>query len=162
VGRQAKLSSPEQGRLWAVLASDYEADAEFSKAEAAYSQALRLLQAATGGAAEYATVLDNLGSLYILIGNADAAENSCKHSLEVREQVGNQLEIARGQVHLAQVDVAKHRLEEAQRKSSRAYEAMVAVHDATSNDKVIVLISTEQLGSTELNRSRSAGRHDRL
>jgi tetratricopeptide (TPR) repeat protein len=127
--------------LWAALASDYEADAELSKADAAYSQALRLLQAAPGGAAAYATVLDNLGSLYILMGNYDAAENSCKHSLAVREQLGDQLWTARGEAHLAEVEIAKHRFKEAQRESSHAYESMVALHNATSIDIVSVLIA---------------------
>jgi tetratricopeptide (TPR) repeat protein len=148
-GEQAKFSSPKQGRLWAVLASDYEADAEFSKAEAAYNQALQLLRAAPDGAADYATVLDNLGSLYILMGDFDAAGNSCKHSLAVREQVGNQLEIARGEAHLAEVDVAKHRFKEAQRESSRAYEAMVALHDATSHDMATALITLTYASSLQ-------------
>ena len=140
-GEQMKFSPLMQGRLWGVLASDYENDAEFSKAETAYSQALRLFQAAPDGAADYATALDNLGSLYMLMGNPDAAENSCKHSLAVREQVGNQLGIARGEAHLAEVDLAKHRFKEAQRKSSHAYGAMVAQHDATSDDMVSALIT---------------------
>src|SRR5258707_7351303 len=59
-GEQAKLSASNQGRLWAALASDYEADAELSKAEAAYNQALWLLHAAPDGAADYKTTLHDL------------------------------------------------------------------------------------------------------
>lgn len=138
---QAKLSSLELGRMWALLASDYESAAELSKSERAYNQALRLLQAAPVGAADYATVLDSLGSLYILMGNSDAAEHVCKHSLAVREHLGNQVDIARGKVHLAQIDLAKHRYKEARWESSRAYEMMVTQHDATSIDMASALIT---------------------
>lgn len=137
----AKLSSLELGRMWALLASDYESAADLSRSERAYNQSLRLLQAAPDGAADYATALDSLGSLYILMGNSDAAENTCQHSLAVREQLGNQLDIARGKVHLAQIDLAKHRYKEAQRESSRAYEMMVAQHDATNSDMASALIT---------------------
>ena len=148
-GEQAKLSASNQGRLWAALASDYEADAELSKAEAAYNQALRLLHAAPDGAADYATVLDDLGSLYILMGDSDAAENTCKHSLAVREQLGNQLEIARGRTHLAESNMARHKFKDAQRESSRAYEALVALHDATSIDMATALITLSYANSEQ-------------
>jgi tetratricopeptide (TPR) repeat protein len=138
---QAKGSSSSQGTLWALLASDYEANAELSNAEAAYNQALRLLQAEPDRVADYATVLDNLGSLYILMGNSEAAEKSSEHSLAVRKQLGNQLSIARGEAHLAEMKLMKRRFKEAERESSHAYETMVALPNATGMDIVSVLIA---------------------
>lgn len=134
-----KLPPLDVGRLWTRLASDYERAGEFAKGEAAYNRALELLDKAPNAILEYATALDNLGLLYLVNGNFDAAEKCRMHSYAIREKSGDGLEIARGKWMLAEVDVARKRYKDAQKKASEAYAAMVALHDPFVSELVSTL-----------------------
>lgn len=134
-----KLPPLDMGRLWARLASDYEQAGEFAKSESAYNRTLELLEKAPEAILEYAAALDNLGLLYLVKGNFDAAEICRKRSYTIREKTGDGLAIARGKWMLAQVDLAKHRFKEAQQRASEAYTAMVALNDPFVSERVSTL-----------------------
>src|SRR5215471_344700 len=77
----------EVGRMWAKLASDYEDNSEFVKSEDAYNRALRLLEPSASEKVDYAVVLENLGSLYDMMGNFAASERCVMRSLAARERL---------------------------------------------------------------------------
>jgi tetratricopeptide (TPR) repeat protein len=131
----------KMGRLWAHLGIDYEDEAEFAKAESAYNHSLRILEALPSGMADYANVLDNLGSMYLMLGNLAEAERCSRNSLSLREWMGDKLQIARGKWHLAEVELGRHRAKEAQQRSLEAYNEMVALKDPETKDQVSALIT---------------------
>jgi len=140
-GEQQGLDPLKMGRLWAHLAIDYEDEAEFTKAESAYNHSLRILKPLPSGQADYANVLDNLGSMYLLLGNPAEAERCSRNSLAVREKIGDTLQIARGRWHLAEVELARQRVKEAQQDALAAYKQMVALRDLQTSDLVSALIT---------------------
>jgi tetratricopeptide (TPR) repeat protein len=140
-GEQHGLDPLKMGRLWAHLAIDYEDQAEFNKAEAAYNHSLRILKALAAGQADYANVLDNLGSMYLMQGNSAEAERCSRSSLAVREKIGDKLQIARGRWHLAEVELGRQRTTEAQQDALVAYHEMLALKDPQTTDLVSALIT---------------------
>ncbi len=134
-----RLGPLDMGRLWGRLAVHFEEAGEFAKSEAAYNRALGFLEQAPHGVLEYSAALDNLGSLYLSEGNFDAAETCRKRSYALREKSGDGLSIARGKWMLAEVDLAKKRYKDAQKKTSEAYEAMVALKNPLVNEIVSTL-----------------------
>ena len=140
-GERAGLKPLKMGRLWAHLGIDYEDETEFAQAESAYNHSLRILEALPSGMADYANVLDNLGSMYLMVGNLAEAERCSRNSLSVRERMGDKLQIARGKWHLAEVELGMHRAKEAQQRSLEAYNEMVALKDPETKDQVAALIT---------------------
>lgn len=140
-GEKSGMAPLQMGRLWAQLASDYQDGQAFSKAEDAYNHALRLLQASSTERVDYAVVLDNLGSLYDMMGNYGASERCRKHALELRVKLGDQLEIARGRAHLAGVYLGMHKYKDARREALEAYNAMVALHNQDTGNIVNALFT---------------------
>ncbi|WP_263367075.1 tetratricopeptide repeat protein [Edaphobacter bradus] len=129
------------GRLWAKLASDYQDESALGRAEDAYNHALPLLEPSSSERVDYAVVLDNLGSLYGMMGNYDASERCCKRALAIREKLGDPLEIARGKVHLAGLHVAMHKYKGARREALEAYNEMVALKNPDTDDIVATLFT---------------------
>lgn len=140
-GEQHGLDPLKMGRLWAHLAIDYEDEAEFTRAESAYNHSLRILKPLPEGAADYANVLDNLGSMYLMQGNSTEAERCSRSSLAVREKIGDKLQIARGRWHLAEVELGRQRTTEAQQDALVAYHEMLALKDPQTTDLVSALIT---------------------
>ncbi len=174
-GEKAGMDSLRVGRLWAKLASDYEDEGAYVQAEDAYNRALKLFASSSAGAAEYAITLDNLGSMYVLKGELNAAAECRKRAMALREPTGDKLEIARGWAHLAEISLARHRSKEAEAEASKAYEQMAAVNDPVAEDFVSALITltyassfnqehVEALGygSAALSRARMAFAADSL
>ncbi|WP_263366780.1 hypothetical protein [Edaphobacter bradus] len=137
---RAGMAPLKLGRLWARLASDYEDEMDVVRSEDAYNQGLRLLDAA-GARLDYAVVLDNLGSLFLIEGNYVEAERCRRRSLTVREALGDRLEIARGKAHLAEVELGRHRYKDAAQDLAAAYSEMVAQKDPDAEEMVATLSS---------------------
>ncbi len=140
-GERNGLEPLKIGRLWAHLGIDYEDEADFAKAEAAYNHSLKILEALPSGTADYANALDNLGSMYLMLGNLAEAERCSRNSLAVREKMGDRLQIARGRWHLAEVELGRHKAKEAQQTSLAAYKEMVTLNDPETKDLVSALIT---------------------
>ena len=141
VGEHEGVDSLHMGRLWAKLASDYEDEGAYVQSEDAYNHALKLFGASSEGAADYAIALDNLGSLYLIRGELNTAEEIRKRSMALREAAGDKLQIARGRAHLAEVALARHKYKEAEEESAQSYREMVEVKDASAEDFVSDLIT---------------------
>ncbi|WP_263366781.1 tetratricopeptide repeat protein [Edaphobacter bradus] len=140
-GERSGLDPLNLGRLWGHLASDYEDEAEFEKAEAAYNHALQLFEHLPAGAKDYVVALGNLGSLYLLTHRNDEAMRCRKRALAAREAMGDKLEIARGKELLAEVYLAEHKYKEARQTAEEAYDSMVALKDSNSSELVATLIT---------------------
>lgn len=106
---QAKL-----GYLWARLASGYSAQADFARAEDAYFHSLRLLRDVPEAQKNYATLLDNMGVLYLAYDRKPEAEQYLRKAFAARRKQGDMTALGISQVHLAQLALARHKFKEAE------------------------------------------------
>lgn len=116
----------KRGYLWATLASSYHDSGNVAEAFRAYDRALPLLAKAPEARANYATALDNLGSLYLETGSIPEAEKTRTQALHLREEIGNPVDIARSQEHLAEIHLARHRFSQAETMARAAHDALLA------------------------------------
>ena len=115
IAEQEHRSEVERGTMWARLAMQYHANADFLKAEHAYIQALHLLKNVPSAKADYAGILGDLAALYLNYGRIDEAESVRKQELAVRATLGDATDIGVSEVNLANVAVARHDFKKAER-----------------------------------------------
>ncbi len=125
IGERDQSSNAHQGYLWAQLAADYRDAGDFSQSEDAYNRSLQLFKTAPEAMANYATTLDNLGALYLTYGRIDA-RNCMLKALAIRQQLGDQTNIAISLQHLADLDVARRKFKDAESEASEAYQTLSA------------------------------------
>jgi tetratricopeptide (TPR) repeat protein len=159
-GEKDGLEPLKMERLWAHLASDYQDEMELAKSEAAYNHALHLIETLPDAQKDYAVVLDNLGSLYVMSGKYDDSERCRKRALAVRESLGDELEVARGKGHLAEVYLARRKYKDARQEAQAAYTAMIALMEPEASHVVAALV-TLIYSECELNQCKDAVDHAR-
>ena len=148
-----QLSNAKLGYLWAVLAAMYRREGDFTAAEGAYIRALDLQRDLPAATQNYATTLDNFGSLYLLYGRIEEAERYNRMGAKIRERMGYKLDLARSSVHLAEIDMAKHRFKQAENEAETALRVMRAENDPETLD---LIASLNALAFTRCLRGRCA------
>jgi tetratricopeptide (TPR) repeat protein len=133
---------PEKvGRVWANLGSDYEEAGEFALSEDAYNHALQIFRKDRALASEYATVLDNFGSLYLMYGRIPEARRLRERALAKRRELKNPVEIARGESHIAEVLLDERRYKDAAAHAAAALRLMEAENDPDKEDEGATLVT---------------------
>lgn len=130
------LSDEKVGYLWAVVAMDYRKLGNFAASESAYLKALDLQRDLPKVIRNYATTLDNFGTLYLVYGRLDEAEHYNRMGAKIRERAGLKLELARSEEHLAEIDLAKHRFKQAESEAAAAVDVMRAEKDPEPLDMI--------------------------
>ena len=133
------LPDARVGYLWAVLAAEYRQAGEFAESEDAYFKAMKFLDHGSASAANYATVLDNLAMLYLVYGRMDEAELYNRRSAKIRRSLGNPLDEARGEQHMAEIHLARHKFKLVEEEAARALAVMEQVDDPEKLDMVSAL-----------------------
>jgi tetratricopeptide (TPR) repeat protein len=141
VAENDRLSSAKRGYLWAKLASDYAQLADFARAEDAYSRSLQLLKDAPEAKANYATLLDNLGVLYLAYNRRDEAERYIKKAFAARREQGDIATIGISQLHLAEIALADHKFKEAEHLAAQANANLSAAGDAGRKGLIAALVA---------------------
>ncbi|MGC2400930.1 MAG: hypothetical protein WA510_14150 [Acidobacteriaceae bacterium] len=118
------LPQGQQGALWAELALAYWNATDFVKAEDAYSKSLHLLKSAPSAAAQYASVLEDLASLYLSYGRVADAENLAKQAYATRRKMDNPIDIALSQLHLANIALVRHQFKKSEQLSQRGMQTL--------------------------------------
>jgi hypothetical protein len=121
---QQHLPAARAGALWAELGAEYQHATKFPQAEDAYNRSLHLLKTAPAAGEEYAATLDNLAALYLIYGRVDDAESSRKQALMVRQKLGNISGIGVSHIHLADIALARHQFEKAEKLALQGMEEM--------------------------------------
>jgi tetratricopeptide (TPR) repeat protein len=111
---QQHRSPVELATMWAQQAYQYH-PRDFLKAENAYNHALHLLKDVPEAQPRYAETLDNLAALYLMYGRVDEAEVVRKQSLAIRRQLGNLADIGVGEVHIADIAIARRQYKKAEK-----------------------------------------------
>ena len=123
------LPEAKIGYLWSRLASDYTAQADFARAEDAYLHSLRLLKDAPEAQKNYATLLDNLGVLYLAYHRRLEAEQYLKKAFAARKKQGDMTTLGISQVHLAELALANHKFKQAENIAAEAQDNLARAGD---------------------------------
>jgi hypothetical protein len=124
IAEQEHRPEAERGALWTQLALEYQYAADFLKAEDAYNKSLHLLKTAPSTKAEYATTLECLAALYLIYNRIDDAEIVRKQALAVRKKLGNPSDTGLSEIHLANIEIARHQYKKAEQIALRGMEEM--------------------------------------
>jgi len=114
------LPDAKIGYLWARLASDYAAQADFGRAEDAYFRSLRLLKNAPEAQKNYATLLDNLGVLYLAYNRRAEAEQYLTRGFAARRRQDDIAALGVSQLHLAELALDGHKFKQAENIAAEA------------------------------------------
>jgi|GEM_PF-1532149 len=125
-GEQLGLPAAKMGYLWATLAAAYQDSADAGKALEAYERALDLLGKDPTARSNYATTLDNLGSLYLESKQVAEAATVRQKALTIRKELGDPMGIAISEGHMAEVELSQHRFKDAEKDSLAAYATLSA------------------------------------
>jgi tetratricopeptide (TPR) repeat protein len=137
---EAHASDRDLGYRWAVLGQEYANTGDFTNSENAYTRALKLLGNDSSATGLYADVMDQMGAVYRIYGRVPEALNCRRKALALRLQIGDPLEIARSQSHLAELDLVAHHNKEAARGADQAYQSMTVQQDPDQADLVSALV----------------------
>jgi tetratricopeptide (TPR) repeat protein len=97
---------------------------------------MRLLTIAPVSKPDLAATIDDLGTVYLEMGNVRAAERAESKALKMREQTGLKSEISRSWYHLATLYLREHRSRKAKEFAERAMHAFFAHPNAAPEDKI--------------------------
>ena len=120
VAEHDRLPNKKQGYLWGRLASEYAQLADFARAEDAYAHSIQLLKDVPEARANYATLLDNLGVLYLAYNRRDVAKSYINQAFAARKEQGDPVTLGVSQLHLAELALAEHNFKEAERVAAEA------------------------------------------
>ncbi|MCU1321707.1 MAG: hypothetical protein JWM43_1356 [Acidobacteriaceae bacterium] len=134
--QRQNLPKSKQGYLQAQLAASWRARGNYYNAEKAYERALTLFSDDPPSAANYATTLDNFGTLDLTYDVIDPAEALLKKALMLRERLGNPMDIARTQQHLAELSIAEYQFKRAEQYAALASAAVADQPQARADDRL--------------------------
>jgi tetratricopeptide (TPR) repeat protein len=137
--QRLNLSTVRVARLWAKLGSDYQDAGDFAQSESAYNRALHYFETDGNSGSEHATVLDNLGSLYLVYGRLREAERLRQQAFAERVALGNLLDVARSEGHLAEIFLVEKKYKEAAEHASLALRGMRDEGDKDVDDETSTL-----------------------
>ena len=141
VAEHDRLPNKTQGYLWGRLASEYAQLADFARAEDAYSHSIQLLKDVPEARANYATLLDNLGVLYLAYNRRDDAKSYINQAFVARKEQGDPVTLGISQLHLAEVALAEHNFKEAERVAADANVNLSAAGDEGKKGLIGALVA---------------------
>lgn len=129
------------GRLWSLLASDYQDEGDVQRAEEAYGRAVKLLGGSSSAPRSYAITLDGLGSLYLESGRAKEAEGLRRKALALFEALGDETKTAELHGHLATNLIWEARYKDAEKEATEAIAGLRGKEDASASEEVSALLT---------------------
>jgi Flp pilus assembly protein TadD len=152
-GTDEHYANDRMGYLWSVLAVAYRRAGDFANSERAYIRSIDLQRDMPTAARNYATTLDNFGTLYLVYGRLDEAEHYNRMGAKMREKLGYKLDAARSEMHMAEIDLAKHRFKQAEHEAEESLAVMREEKDPEAAD---IITSLNALAFTHCLRGRCA------
>lgn len=133
------------GRIWSHLGTLYQDAGLYGQSERAFEHAMRLLTVVPVSKPDLATAIDNLGMLYMDIGNVKGAEQAESKALRIREESNLKTDLPRSWYHLSILYLREHRSTKAKEFAERAANAFFEDVNAVPEDKagsLLVLASS--------------------
>lgn len=136
----AHASNREMGYQWSRLGDDYSLAGEFGNAESAFNHAIESFSREPGNRDLYAGSLDELGALYRIYGRIPEALSCRRKALALREKLGDPLQLALSQSHLAELALVSKKYKEAFKGADSAYRQMSGMENAGKGDLLSALL----------------------
>jgi tetratricopeptide (TPR) repeat protein len=108
------------GVAWNVLGSAYLDLEMYDKAERAYQRSIQILRDVPTAQAQYASSIDNLGTLEVSLGHKDQAKALCEKARHIYEGIGDAAGVAIASTNLAVIAYGKKDFKAARRALERA------------------------------------------
>src|ERR1700712_2017952 len=109
----AHATNVELGKAYVRLGLLYSDAAQWGRAEAGLQHAVSLLRHASEPDADLATAIGHLASVHLLMGKVRESEREDQEALRLRQELGDQLQIARSRGDLAILYLNKQKYEKA-------------------------------------------------
>lgn len=133
------LSRDELGRGYIILAVACQGAAELANAQAAFEQALLVLEHDQEHPEDYASALENYAGFYSELGQLDVAAPMWRKALELRQRVGDHAGSALSLIRLAELALARNRVRPAEQYLQKASEEAKAGPDFLDEDQALFL-----------------------
>jgi tetratricopeptide (TPR) repeat protein len=136
--RQAEAAHAEDvvlGRIYARLGLFCREVAQWGRSEVATKRSVALFRR-SGGAGELAAALSQLGTLHAAMGRFREAEKEEQEALQLREKVGDRLQIARSWDDIAAISFEQHKLERARDFARKAMDEFSVNPKAIALDRI--------------------------
>ena len=121
LSRSSGSESPENGGIWILLGTIYQDQGRFPEAQRAYQSAISLCKGQPDRQREEEVALDNLGSLYLEMGQLEMSKRLRLKVLRLAQTEGNHATLARIYNNLTAIAVRQRDLDEARRWLSHAF-----------------------------------------
>jgi tetratricopeptide (TPR) repeat protein len=146
-----EMSAVQAGRIWTRLGMLYQdagtlyQDAtRYQEAENAFERAIRLLSLPPVSKSDLSAAIDDVGTLYLERGHVGDAEQAEMKALRLREELGDQHQLALSWYHLAILNMRKHRAERAHSFAGQAVSELSSDSNATPEDRIGALFVLSQ------------------
>ncbi len=127
----------ELARKSALLGVSYGNLAQWARSEAVVEHAVSLLRHAPAPSEELAAVLTQLGSLHLAMGKMRDSEKEELEGLNLREKLGDRLQIARTYNDLAELFLAQKKFDKARDIAQKAVAEFVENKQASVFDRIV-------------------------
>src|SRR5215472_12975494 len=121
LAKSASSESPEMGRVWILLGSVYQDLGRYPEAQRAYQSAISLFKRQRGREREEEVALDNLGSLYLDMGQPEMSKRLRQQALRLAEAAGDHVAMARLYNNLTAATLQQNGVKEARKCLGRAF-----------------------------------------
>ena len=156
--RSAGSESPEVGRVWILLGSIYQDLGRYPEAQRAYQNAISLFKGQPGGEKEEEVAMDNLGSLYLDMGQPEMSKRLRLRVLRVAEAAGDHTAMARIYNNLTATALRQRDLKEARKWLGNAF-AELNLAPKVGADDVAAIHSNAAWLSTHDHDYEQASKH---
>jgi len=132
----AHATDEQLGVAYWRLGIAYEGAAEWGRSEAALERSASLFRRVADGGSKLATALNSLAVVHIATGELRKSEKEELEALNLREKMGDRLQIATGWSTLAALSLKQHKYEKARDFAGKAVAEFAANPKADETDKV--------------------------
>ena len=132
----AHATNVELGKAYMQLGQWCQEGVQWGRSEAALKHAISLLRHTPEPGADFATALSQLASLHVMMGKFRESERENQEALRLRQDLGDQLQIARSRGDLAILYLAKQKYEKARDLARQAEAEFVTNGRASAMDRI--------------------------
>lgn len=134
-----EMTAVQAGRIWTRLGMLYEEAGKYVQSEMAFAHALRLLEMPPVEERDRARALDEMGTLYMVLGDSKQSERAEQRALAIRQAQDLKEDLPRSWYHLATLALREHRAELARRYAEQAVKQLRAGLGASADDRMNAL-----------------------
>jgi tetratricopeptide (TPR) repeat protein len=132
----AHATNVQLSKAYQRLGLSYQDAAEWNRAEPVLERSVLLLRHTAGADADLATAISQLATLHVLMGKVRESEKEGQEALKIRQDLGDQLQIARSRNDLAILYLAKQKYAKARDLARQAEAEFMTNERANPLDRI--------------------------